>query len=188
MAQPYNDEAFWRFWRHIRPVFNRTSQGPPPVNVVNYFTIIANSPRPLTLTLVIYLEDLGERYPAEWAEAERQVRLQGGPNHELGAETLPQIETYIQLSFGCRTNVKENFRINLAREQYRHIKGIRKLQVQRRLDKVLGFSAPRHTTLSENPAAIRSLAVLHPYENPRKRNQNTLTQEHPRTRNRDHLL
>ena len=92
MAQPYNDEAFWRFWRHIRPVFNRTRQGPPPVNVVNYFTIIANSPRPLTRTLAVYLEDLGKRYPAEWAEAERQVRLQGGPNHELGAETLPQIE------------------------------------------------------------------------------------------------
>ncbi len=67
--------------------------------MVNYFTIIANSPRPLTLTLAIYLEDLGKRYPAEWAEAERQVRLQGRPNHELGAETLPQIETYIQLSF-----------------------------------------------------------------------------------------
>ena len=63
MAQPYNDEAFWRFWHHIHPVFNRTRQGPPPVNVVNYFTIIANSPRPLTLTLAIYLEDLGKRSP-----------------------------------------------------------------------------------------------------------------------------
>jgi len=68
--------------------------------VVTYFTIIANSLRPLTRTLAIWLEDLGKRYPAEWAEAERQVRLQGCPNHELGAGVLPRIETYIQLGLG----------------------------------------------------------------------------------------
>ena len=100
MAYPHTKETINRWfseWHRMHPLFCRYSRCPTPFNGNNYFTIIAKSPKPLTKSKAILLEDNGERYPTEWAEAERQVRLQGGRNHELGAGVLPRIETFIQL-------------------------------------------------------------------------------------------
>jgi hypothetical protein len=43
-------------------------------------THIANCARPLTEDLAVWLEDLSERYPYEWAEILAQVRRKGGPS------------------------------------------------------------------------------------------------------------
>jgi len=60
--------------------------------------INANLSRPLDLSNVIWLEDLSERYPAEWFEVCTQVRLHGGPS--LNSSPIPRIEIALRLGLG----------------------------------------------------------------------------------------
>jgi hypothetical protein len=57
---------------------------------MDILTHIANQPRPLNEVDSVCLEDLRERFPAEWKQVSTQVRLQGGPS--LDPAPIPRIE------------------------------------------------------------------------------------------------
>ena len=69
-------------------------------------THIANCARPLTEDLAVWLDDLSERYPTEWAQVLTQDRRQGGPS--LNSAPIPQVEVVLKLglggTFGSRSN------------------------------------------------------------------------------------
>ena len=67
-------------------------------------THIANCARPLTEDLAVWLEDLSERYPYEWAEVLAQVRRKGGPS--LNPAPIPRVEVVLKLGLGWSLWVK----------------------------------------------------------------------------------
>jgi hypothetical protein len=158
------DNRFFAEWRRTHPFFGRYSRGPTPFNVVTYFNIIANSPRPLTEMLAVWFEDYVKRYPTEWAETEQQVRIQGGPIHELSHKPLPWIKVYVHLWSGKEwIKVQSIVCGHLAKKHLQRLH-IRQCQVQCRLDKFLAFTRPRRLEFICTPISNRSLCCVHPWE------------------------
>ena len=67
-------------------------------------THIANCARPLTEDLAVWLEDLSERYPYEWAKVLAQVGRKGGPS--LNPALIPRVEVVLKLGLGWSLWVK----------------------------------------------------------------------------------
>jgi hypothetical protein len=114
----------------------RYARATTPFRAEDVLTHIANCARPLTEDLVVWLEDLSERYPYEWAEV-AQVRRKGGQS--LNPAPIPGVEVVLKLGLGWSLWVKVQ-RIAwgwLARRQLRHLR-LRQWQVQRRLHDVVG--------------------------------------------------
>jgi hypothetical protein len=87
---------------HVGPCrYTRTTM---PFRVEDVLTHIANCARPLTADLVIWLEDLSERYPYESAEVLAQVRKKGGPS--LNPDPIPRVEVIFKLGLGWSLWVK----------------------------------------------------------------------------------
>jgi hypothetical protein len=63
---------------HVGPC--RYARATTPFRAEDVLTHIANCARPLTEDLAVWLEDLSERDPYEWAEILAQVRRKGGPS------------------------------------------------------------------------------------------------------------
>lgn len=86
---------------------------------------------PLTKTNAVWLEDLSERFPAEWLEVQTQVRLQGGGIPKPSTNTPDRVGPQIRVGpSNC-----------LRLQQW---------QVQRRLDEVFGFTTPRLTVFIDD--------------------------------------
>jgi hypothetical protein len=75
VAQQYNKDAIWRWWRAEFLVFGRYQWAKNLFWVVDILTHIANWPRPLNEVDTVWLEDLSKRLPAEWERVSTQVRL-----------------------------------------------------------------------------------------------------------------
>ncbi len=115
----------------------RYTRATTPFRAEDVLTHIANCVRPLTEDLTVWLEDLSERYPYEWAEVLAQVRKKGGLS--LNPAPIPRIEVVLKLGLGWSLWVKFQWiaRGWLARRQLRHLR-LRQWQVQRRLHHVVG--------------------------------------------------
>jgi hypothetical protein len=115
----------------------RYARATTPFRAEDFFTHITNCARPLTEDLLVWLEDLSDRYPYEWAEVLAQVRRKGGPS--LNPVPIPRIEVVLKLGLGWSLWVKVQ-RIAwgwLARRQLRRL-CLRQWQVQHRLHDVVG--------------------------------------------------
>jgi hypothetical protein len=155
---------FFAEWRRTHPIFGTHSRGPTPFNVVTYFTIIANSSRPLTEMLAVWLEDYSQRYPAEWVETEQQVCIQGGPIHKLSHKPLPWIKVYVCLWGGqVWIKVQSNVCCHLTKNHLQRLR-VRQCQVQRWLNKFLAFTCPRRLEFIHTPISNRSLCWVRPWE------------------------
>ncbi len=79
--------------------------------------------KPSSLNLVdsVWLEDLSERFPAEWEQVSTQVRLQGGPS--LDPAPIPRIEWVFKLGLGWSGWVQVQWiaRGWLVQKQVRHL-------------------------------------------------------------------
>jgi hypothetical protein len=108
-----------------------------PFRAEDVLTHIANCARPLTEDLAVWLEDLSEKYPHEWAEILAQVRRKGGPS--LNPAPIPWVEVVLKLGLGWSLSVKVQriARGWLARRQLRRLR-LWQWQVQRRLHNVVG--------------------------------------------------
>ena len=125
-------------WHHQNfPVLGRYARATTPFRAEDVLTHIANCARPLTEDLAVWLEDLSERYPYEWAEVLAQVRKKGGPS--LNPAPIPRVEVVLKLGLGWSLWVKVQriARGWLARRQLRRLR-LRQWQVQRRLHNVMG--------------------------------------------------
>jgi hypothetical protein len=81
---------------HMGPC--RYTRATTPFRAEDVLTHIANCTRPLTEDLTVWLEDLSERYPYEWAEVLAQVRRKGGPS--LNPAPIPRVEVVLKLGWG----------------------------------------------------------------------------------------
>lgn len=128
---------------------------PDPFRPENYFRIIANSPRPLTRELDLWLEELQPRFHNRWRQICEEVRTQGGPRFDIGATKLPRIEVVIRFQLYRRETIKiqKLFRYALARRHVRRAT-LRKDSIRRRLLQVLGRRAPPPLRVT-GPAVIK---------------------------------
>ncbi len=78
---------------HMGPC--RYARATTPFRVEDVLTLIANCARPLTEDLTVWLEDLSERYPYEWAQVLAQVRRKGGLS--LNPAPIPRVEVVLKL-------------------------------------------------------------------------------------------
>jgi hypothetical protein len=89
---------------HVGPC--RYARATTPFRAEDVLTHIANCARHLTEDLTVWLEDLSERYPYEWAEVLAPVRRKGGPS--LNPAPIPCVEVVLKLglgwSFGSRSS------------------------------------------------------------------------------------
>ncbi len=115
---------------HVGPC--RYTRATIPFRVEDVLTHIANCARPLTEDLAVWLEDLSERYPYEWAQVLAQVRRKGGPS--LNPAPTPQGEAVLKLGLGWSfwVKVQQIPRGWLARRQFWRL-CLREWEVQRRL-------------------------------------------------------
>ena len=122
---------------HMGPC--RYARATTPFRAKDVLTHIANCARPLTEDLTVWLEDLSERYPYEWAEVLAQVRRKGGPS--LNPAPIPRVEVVLKLGLGWShwVKVQQIVRGWLARRQLWRLR-LRQWQVQRRLHDVMGFA------------------------------------------------
>jgi hypothetical protein len=123
---------------HVGPC--RYKRATMPFRVEDVFTQTANCARPLTEDLAVWLEDLSERYPYEWAEVLAKVKRKGGPS--LNPTPIPRVEVVLKLGLGWSLWVKVQriARGWLARRQLRRLR-LQQWQVQRRLHDVVGSAA-----------------------------------------------
>ncbi len=98
VAQQYNKDAFWRWWRAEFPAFGRYRWATNPFREMDILTHIANHSRPLNEVDSVWFEDLSKRFPAEWEQVHTQVRLQGSPS--LDPAPIPRIEWALKLGLG----------------------------------------------------------------------------------------
>jgi hypothetical protein len=142
MAQQCNYEAY-RWWlRTDYPVFGRHQWATNPFGVANILMNIANLQRPWNKIDTVWVEDLSERFPAEWEQVITQVRLQGGPS--LDPAPMPWIERVLKLGLGNWTRIQWIARGWLLQKRVQHL-CIQQGQIQHRLDEVLSFVWPRRT-------------------------------------------
>ena len=76
----------------------RYARATTPFRAEDVLTHIANCARPLTEDVAVWLEDLSERYPYEWAKVLAQVRRKGGPS--LNPAPIPRVEVVLKLGLG----------------------------------------------------------------------------------------
>ena len=132
--------------RHSYPVRiepSRYARATTPFRAEDILTHIANCARPLTEDLAVWLEDLSERYPYEWAEVLAQVRKKGGPS--LNPAPIPRVEVVLKLGLGWNLWVKVQriARGWLARRQLRRLR-LRQWQMQRMLHNVVGSATQKY--------------------------------------------
>jgi hypothetical protein len=122
---------------HVGPY--RYTRATTPFMAENVLTHIANCARPLTEDLAVWLEDLSERYPYEWAKVLAQVRRKGGPS--LNPAPIPRVEVVLKLGLGWIhwVKVQQIVRGWLGGRQVRRLR-LRQWQVQRRLHDVIRFA------------------------------------------------
>ncbi len=122
---------------HMGPC--RYARATTPFRAENVLTHIANCARPLTEDLAVWLEDLSERYPYEWAKVFAQVRRKGGPS--LNPAPIPRVEVVLKLGLERSHWVKVQQIVQgwLARRQLRRLR-LRQWQVQHRLHDIMGFA------------------------------------------------
>jgi hypothetical protein len=115
----------------------RYARATTPFRAEDVLTHVANCARPLTEDLAVWLEDLSERYPYEWAKVLAQVRRKEGPS--LNPAPIPRVEVVLKLGLGWSLWVKVQQIAQgwLARRQFRRLP-LRQWQVQRRLHDVVG--------------------------------------------------
>ncbi len=137
----YSDR-FLAWHRQLYPVhvgLCRYARATTPFRAEDVLTHIANCARPLTEDLAVWLEDLSERYPYQWAEILAQVRRKGGQS--LNPAPIPWVEVVLKLGLGWSLWVKVQriARGWLARRRLRRLR-LRQWQVQCRLYNVVGFA------------------------------------------------
>ena len=105
---------------HVGPC--RYARATTPFRAKDVLTRIANCARPLTEDFAVWLEDLSERYPAEWAQVLTQDRRQGGTS--LNPVPIPWVEVVLKLGLGWNLWVKVQriARGWLARRQLRRLR------------------------------------------------------------------
>ena len=115
----------------------RYARATTPFRAEDVLTHIANCARPLNEDLAVWLEDLSERYPYEWAKVLAQVKRKGGPS--LNPAPIPRVEVVLKLGLGWIhwVKVQQIVRGWLGRRQLRRLR-LRQWQVQRRLHDVVG--------------------------------------------------